>query len=75
LATLVLLAESEPSRSVDWLIALLISWVATAIILLAGQLLYRILGKRGLKAIERLMGMILISIAVQMLINGFLAIQ
>lgn len=75
LATLVLLAESEPSRSVDWLIALLISWMATAVILIAGQSLYRLLGKRGLKAIERLMGMILISIAVQMLINGFLAIQ
>jgi len=74
LATLVLLTESDPNRSVDWLIALLLAWGATAIILLAGQTLYKILGKRGLKALERLMGMILISIAVQMLINGVLAL-
>ena len=70
LATLVLLAESQPERSVEWLYALLAAWGISAIILLSSQSCYRILGKRGLKAIERLMGMILISISVQMLING-----
>lgn len=74
LATLVLLAESDPNRSADWLIALLLAWGVTAVILLLGQSLYKVLGKRGLKALERLMGMILISIAVQMLINGVLAL-
>ena len=75
LATLVLLAESDPTRSTDWLVALLIAWGASALILLASQGFYKVLGKRGLKAIERLMGMILISIAVQMLINGILALK
>ena len=70
LATLVLLAESQPERSVEWLYALLAAWGISAVILLSSQSFYRILGKRGLKAIERLMGMILISISVQMLING-----
>ena len=70
LATLVLLAESQPERSVEWLYALLTAWGISAVILLSSQSFYRILGKRGLKAIERLMGMILISISVQMLING-----
>jgi multiple antibiotic resistance protein len=70
LATLVLLAESQPERSVEWLYALLAAWGISAIILLSSQSFYRILGKRGLKAIERLMGMILISVSVQMLING-----
>ena len=70
LATLVLLAESQPERSVDWFYALLAAWGISAVILLSSQSFYRILGKRGLKAIERLMGMILISISVQMLING-----
>lgn len=70
LATLVLLAESQPERSVEWLYALLAAWAISAVILMSSQSFYRILGKRGLKAIERLMGMILISISVQMLING-----
>lgn len=70
LATLVLLAESQPERSVEWLYALLAAWAISAVILLSSQAFYRVLGKRGLKAIERLMGMILISISVQMLING-----
>jgi len=70
LATLVLFAESQPERSVEWLYALLAAWGLSAIILLSSQSFYKILGKRGLKAIERLMGMILISISVQMLING-----
>ncbi|ALO47182.1 YhgN family NAAT transporter [Pseudohongiella spirulinae] len=71
LATLVLMAETGPDRSVDWLIALGGAWLVTAIILLMSQQLYKLLGQRGLKAIERLMGMILISVAVQMLLDGF----
>ena len=70
LATLILLAESGPDRSVDWLIALGGAWTVTAIILMMSQRLYKVLGARGLKAIERLMGMILISVSVQMLLNG-----
>lgn len=71
LATLVLLAETGPERSGDWLLALTGAWGATAAILLASPWLYSLLGSRGLKAIERLMGMILVSISVQMLLDGF----
>lgn len=70
LATLVLVVESNPDREVDWLLALLAAWGASAVILMCSNFLYRVLGSRGLKAIERLMGMILISIAVQMLMDG-----
>lgn len=71
LATLVLLADTGPDRSVDWLMALGGAWLLSAIILLSSQGLFKLLGARGLKAIERLMGMILISISVQMLLDGF----
>lgn len=71
LATLILLAETGPGRSIDWLIAMGAAWLVSALILLVSQFLYRVLGSRGLKAIERLMGMILITIAVQMLLDGF----
>lgn len=70
LATLVLLSESNPERNVDWTVAIVLAWAASAVILSAGSTLYRLLGHRGLKAVERLMGMLLISIAVQMLLDG-----
>lgn len=70
LATLVLLAETGPERSVDWLIAMSAAWGVSAVILLLSQQLYNVLGARGLKAVERLMGMILISVSVQMLLDG-----
>lgn len=70
IATLVLLAETGPDRSADWLTAVGLAWLVTAIILLASNFFYKVLGERGLKAAERLMGMILISISVQMLLDG-----
>ncbi|MCJ7802281.1 MAG: YhgN family NAAT transporter [Candidatus Marinimicrobia bacterium] len=70
LATLLLLVNSDPTNMLNWLYVLLIAWTLTAVILLSAPIFYKILGKRGLAAIERLMGMILIMIAVQMLVTG-----
>ena len=39
--------------------------------LLAAPLLFQLLGKRGLMATERLMGMLLVIISVQMFFDGF----
>lgn len=71
LATLILITEKNPQSLFGGLGALLLAWLVTAVILFFSTKLYSLLGKRGLKAIERLMGMILISISVQMLLNGF----
>ncbi|SJM37465.1 putative antibiotic transporter [Psychrobacter pasteurii] len=71
LATLILLTEKNPESIPKALMALLLAWFISAVILFFSTKLYKLLGHRGLKAIERLMGMILISISVQMLLNGF----
>lgn len=71
LAMLILMTQSSPGKMLNWFLALLIAWVLSAILLLAAPLLLRILKERGLIALERLMGMILVMMAVQMLINGF----
>jgi multiple antibiotic resistance protein len=60
----------EPERIFDWLLALLLAWAATAVILLSAPLFFKLLRQRGLAAIERLMGMLLIMVSVQMLLNG-----
>jgi multiple antibiotic resistance protein len=72
LATLLLFVRSEPARLLDWLAALGIAWVGTAVILFASPFFLRVLGKRGLKAVQRLMGMILVMLAVQMALEGVL---
>lgn len=70
LAMLILMTQSNPGNMVNWLLALIIAWAASSAILLAAPVLLRLLKHRGLTALERLMGMILVMMAVQMLING-----
>jgi small neutral amino acid transporter SnatA (MarC family) len=57
----------------DWSLALVIAWAATAVILLSATYLYKALGKPVLVAVERLMGMLLVAISVQMLMDGVAA--
>ena len=74
IATLILMVRRDPEHLANWAAALLIAWSATAILLLAAPVLYRLLRERGLTAVERLMGMILIMVAVQMFLNGLEAL-
>lgn len=74
MAMVILMAKSDPSAMGMWLGALLIAWTATALVMLASPLLLRVLRVRGLTAIERLMGMVLIMLAVQMVTNGVTAL-
>jgi multiple antibiotic resistance protein len=70
LAALILLANQQPGQMMDWTLALLGAWAISSAILLFAPVLHRVLGERGLTAMERLMGMILVIISVQMLLNG-----
>ena len=70
LATLLLIMNNEPSRWPEWLAAVFAAWFVSGIILLLAGPLAKVLRNRGLIAIERLMGMILVAIAIQMLMNG-----
>jgi len=71
LATLLLLQATTPPALL--LLALTIAWAVSGAILLSSTFLYRVLGERGLIAVERLMGMLLVMVAVQMLLNGLRA--
>jgi multiple antibiotic resistance protein len=70
IAILLLLASTEPARIWEWCTALVIAWAATTLLLTASPFLMRALGARGLRALERLMGMLLVLLATQMLLNG-----
>lgn len=70
MAAVMLLGSQEPGRMGAWSLALAIAWAATAIILFSATYLQKWLGTRVLTAIERLMGMVIVAISVQMLLDG-----
>jgi len=70
MAAVMLLGSQEPGRMGAWSLALAIAWAATAIILFSATYLQKLLGTRVLTAIERLMGMVIVAISVQMLLDG-----
>jgi MarC family membrane protein len=71
MAAVILMGSNEPDRLGEWSLALMLAWGATAAILLSSTWLYKVLGQRAMTAIERLMGMLLVAISVQMLLDGF----
>ena len=70
LAMIMLMRKSAEGQWLDMWLAVTAAWLVSALILLASRRLYVLLGERGLIAIERLMGMVLIIMAVQMLLEG-----
>ena len=70
LAVLLLFATAEPQRLPVLLVAAFIAWAATFLVLLSSTLLIRLLTRRGLIAVERLMGMILVAFAIQLFLDG-----
>lgn len=70
LTSVSLIMSREPDRWPTWLVALLLAWLVSSVILLLSTNLARFLGKRGLVAMERLMGMVLTAVAVQMFMDG-----
>ncbi len=70
LASVLLIMNQEPDRWPEWLSALFLAWFLTGLIILMSSVLAKRLGKRVLIAIERLMGMLLVALAIQMLMTG-----
>jgi len=73
LATILILVELGPGQRVAGLIAILSAWTACAAILFSSSIILRIVGKRGIHAIERLMGMLLVMLSIQMVMDGLKA--
>lgn len=70
LATLLVMVSSHPEEMNRWLIALIAAWCINSAILLFSPAIARVLTEKGALAMERLMGMLLVMVAVQMFLNG-----
>ena len=70
MAMVILFATQYPDQLFTSFLALLIAWFASSAILVSAEILRKYLGRRIITALERLMGMILITIGVEMLLSG-----
>ena len=70
IAALILLATQNPDNMFELSLSVLLAWGVTFFILMFNGFFLRILGERGLKAIERLMGLLLVMLSTQMFLDG-----
>lgn len=66
----VLLASRQSGQVLTWVSAIVLACVINTAFLMASGWFARLFGKSGMEALERLMGLILTTMAVQMLISG-----
>ncbi|MCX8003866.1 MAG: MarC family protein [Burkholderiaceae bacterium] len=70
LATVLLLVSREPDKTMLWIAAIALALSASALVLAFAERLQRLLGARVTLAFERLMGLVLAAMAVEMMLRG-----
>ncbi|MES2943539.1 MAG: MarC family protein [Pseudomonadota bacterium] len=70
LATVMLLVSQAPERRLEWIAALCVTMAVCAVVLVLAERIQRVTGDRVMMAFERLMGLILVAVAVEMLLRG-----
>lgn len=70
LATVMLLVSQAPERRWEWVAALSVTMLVCAVVLVLAERVQRVVGPRVLQAFERLIGLILVALAVEMLLRG-----
>jgi small neutral amino acid transporter SnatA (MarC family) len=70
MATVLLLASRQPDRMPDWVGALTAAMVVSGAVLLAADRIRKLLGWSMVSAIEKLMGLVLTAVAVEMILAG-----
>jgi MarC family membrane protein len=70
MATVLLLASRQPERLMSWIGALTLAMAVSGVVLLAADRIRRLLGASVVSAIEKLMGLVLTAVAVEMILAG-----
>ena len=70
LATVLLLVSQQPERRVEWIAALCVTMLVSAVVLVSAERIQRIIGTRLVVAVERLMGLVLVSVSIEMKLRG-----
>lgn len=70
IAAVILLMAQEPSRWIEWIFVVFVASLISGVILISSEALGSKLGNRALTAIERLMGIFLIMVSVDFILDG-----
>jgi MarC family membrane protein len=70
LATVMLLTSQAPGKMFEWIGALTVTMIVCAIVLMLAERIQSWLGERAMMAFERLMGLVLVAISVEMMLGG-----
>lgn len=70
LATVLLLVSQQPERRMEWIAALCLTMVVSAVVLVSAERIQRLIGTRLVVAVERLMGLVLVSVSIEMMLRG-----
>ncbi|MDW6002597.1 YhgN family NAAT transporter [Vibrio mangrovi] len=70
IASLLVFSSQFPNHLGELALAVFLAWTGTSFILMFYDFFHRILGEKGLKAVERLMGLLLVMVSTQMFLDG-----
>ncbi|GAB4211903.1 MAG: MarC family protein [Rhodoferax sp.] len=70
LATVLLLVSQAPQKRPEWIAALCVTMAVSAVVLVLAERIQRVVGERFVVALERLMGLVLIAVSIEMMLRG-----
>jgi MarC family membrane protein len=70
LATVLLLVSHQPEKRLEWVAALCVTMLLSAVVLVSAERIQRLIGDRLVLAMERLMGLVLVAVAIEMMLGG-----
>ncbi|VWD12559.1 membrane protein [Burkholderia lata] len=70
LATVMLLTSQGPGKMLEWVGALTVTMIVCAVTLVLAERIQQWIGERTVAAFERLMGLVLVAISVEMILGG-----
>jgi small neutral amino acid transporter SnatA (MarC family) len=65
-----LLVSQQPEKRLEWIGALCVTMLVSAVVLVSAERIQRVIGNRPVLAMERLMGLVLVSVSIEMLLRG-----
>jgi MarC family membrane protein len=70
LATVLLLVSQQPEQRMEWIGALCVTMLVSAVVLVSAERIQRVIGTRLVVAVERLMGLVLVAVSIEMMLRG-----
>src|ERR1035437_5612047 len=70
LATVLLLVSQAPEKRLEWIAALCVTMAVSALVLVLAERIQRVVGDRFVVALERLMGLVLVAVSIEMMLRG-----